>query len=344
MQKTKSADDEALCLSRVVFLAVPKLAGTLAVLSPKLGKEKQAEFVDPSDEEKRKVVNLLLKDSKGSYRVRNILGIGLQQGLNTVNEWGLSSFWRSMLEVCDAFLFKTEFPRIIDTKKSSGNARLVEYQDCWRSLVFPDGGVLRHSEKKLKLAQETFLVDILLAFWRDRLSSDEMLEAIAFLDLDPEGGKPHWGKLATSLLSELPASVIVDQAGKINEEILKLKQSLEKISDEVRILEESLDERSQELEDTESALEDETALLRDAEKAIGQLELDVRAAGAIQRHRADELSSRYRGLLVGELDRHLKIIQRSTEMNPPRSAVIVERVETLLGTLKREIQWLENSE
>jgi hypothetical protein len=57
----------------------------------------------------------------------------------------------------------------------------------------------------------------------------------------------------------------------------------------------------------------------------------------ITRHRLDYLRAGIFGLLEGELSRHLKTIQTCLEMEPPRIAVAMERVETIQALVAREL-------
>jgi type II secretory pathway component PulJ len=138
----------------------------------------------------------------------------------------------------------------------------------------------------------------------------------------------------------LSAPIIVAQASAVHGDLERGQRAHRKAAQ----LELELAATTQELEQTQAALDKKSSLLRSANEAIEQLRRDVQAAGAIHRHRADELRSRYKGLLEGELDRHLETIQRAADMTPPRGSVIIERVEILLETLKRELKWLKNSE
>lgn len=62
------------------------------------------------------------------------------------------------------------------------------------------------------------------------------------------------------------------------------------------------------------------------------------------RHRLDETRGRLRGLFGGELSRWLESAYEASTAEPPRTAVIRERLETAIAVIRREIEWLRTSE
>jgi len=132
-------------------------------------------------------------------------------------------------------------------------------------------------------------------------------------------------------------SQLIDQIDTLNYQLALEEKEKDEILDQ-------LNSTKQELKETENALTEESGLLNEAEATIEQLRSDVTTAGSIHKFNLDNTQARYKGLLEGDLERHLKMIQTCSEMEPPRTKVIIEKVETTLNLLKRELKWLKDSE
>jgi hypothetical protein len=342
-----SIDSGILQLSHIMGMSGINLRRALVSLSANKGKK--TAFAEPSFGESNEVILGLLEDSKGALRLRTILGLGLQIGANRTSR---DIFWSSLLQVTDTFLRRVPFPRAVTTESRGEQISPTCFRDRWHDITSPDAddrpSKSSPSIQKLQAAQEILILDTLLAYWQNKLDSDGVLEALSYLELPSQVRDTYQRRLpwnpAISLATDSPPAILIAQAAAIHREIDQTKRSLLESETLASELGKTLIERNQELEETQAALNEEISLLEKAEELNRQLAEDVKAAGSIHRHRLDELRSRYKGLLEGEFDKHLKNIQLGAEMEPPRVAVIIERVETLLRTLKKELKWLEPSE
>jgi capsule polysaccharide export protein KpsE/RkpR len=61
----------------------------------------------------------------------------------------------------------------------------------------------------------------------------------------------------------------------------------------------------------------------------------------ITKHKLDDMRARFIGLLEGDLKRHLDTIQTCLNMEPPRIAVAIERVETIQAIIKRQLDCIK---
>jgi hypothetical protein len=335
--------DGSLRLEQIVAMNGQNLTRAVDSLTKRQGK--RPVYTEATFEGFAKVAKELLDDPRGAIRLRTILGLGLQQGAKRPS---IDAFWAELLHLTDSFLRRIDFPRSIATEGGNTPIDPVAYRHLWQTITLPNDKNATKGTKELIAAQEVILLDVMFAHWKDRLSSDSVVQAISYLELPDEVKDPFHRSLpwnaATSLATGLPAPIIVAQANAVHSDLERLQRAHREATQRVAKLEPELAATTQELEQTQAALDEESSLLRTANQTIEQLRRDVQAAGAIHRHRADELRSRYKGLLEGELDRHLETIQRAADLTPPRGSVIIERVETLLETLKRELKWLENLE
>lgn len=337
------ARDGGLRLVQVVAMNGQNLTRAIASLTKRRGK--RAVYAETTFEEFTKSVKELVDDPKGALRLRTILGLGLQQGAKRPSS---DAFWTEFLHLVDSFLRQIDYPRVISIEGGTTPIDPDSYRNLWHSITVPEEGNATKGAKEIIAALEVVLLDVMTAHWKDRLSSDAVLEAISHLELPGEINDPFHCYLpwtpASSLATGLPAPIVVAQAGAVHDHLERVQRSHREAAQRVAQLEEELAATSEELVQTRAALDKESSLLQTANHTIEQLQLDLQAAGAIHRHRADELRSRYKGLLEGDLDRHLETIQRAAGMIPPRGSVIIERVETLLETINRELKWLNDSE
>ena len=319
------------------------LVKTIASLTER--KKKRPVYIESTPEELSSAVNGLVEDNKGALRLRTILGYGLQQGAKRSQS---DAFWCELLQVIEAFLRETEFPRAVSREIGDVTIEAKAYQNLWERVIAPDERSKMKSATALHAAQEVLILDVLFAYWKERVSAHAALEAISYLEQpdsikDPLNRRLPWDP-AVSMASGLPTPIIVAQAAAFHSELDHWKQAHTEAAQQIEQLQEKLKAKSAEANDTQSALEEETKLLNEANQTIRQLKLDVKASGAIHQHGAEELRSRYKGLFEGNIARHLETIQSAADMSPPRSSVIVERVETLLSTLQQELKWLKDSE
>ena len=80
-----------------------------------------------------------------------------------------------------------------------------------------------------------------------------------------------------------------------------------------------------------------------AESRIAELEKQIVNIRDGYRHQIYEMRERMRGVLQGQLTRWLQTALDASRANPPKAAVIEERVEDALKLIEKEIQWLQPS-
>jgi hypothetical protein len=132
--------------------------------------------------------------------------------------------------------------------------------------------------------------------------------------------------------------------------VLAWRENVTRVMRERDLLEET---RSRTQTEKEGALEEAARFKRDVERLRGvqtALEQRVERAEALNadiqidfRHRVDQLRSRVRGVLAGELSRWLETAYDASVAEPPRSQVIQERLEQAIALIRREIEWLGTS-
>lgn len=121
-------------------------------------------------------------------------------------------------------------------------------------------------------------------------------------------------------------------------------------------------ERIRQLESTVARLEIESAQLTEklgeARAEIGGLKSTVHAnderitaraqeltdTRTAAQHRHDALKGRVRGFLEGELSRWLQNASEAANIEPARVRVIQERLQSALGGIQKEAQWLQSSD
>jgi hypothetical protein len=75
--------------------------------------------------------------------------------------------------------------------------------------------------------------------------------------------------------------------------------------------------------------------------ALAQELTDTRTAA---KHRHDALKGRVRGFLEGELSRWLQNASEAANIEPVRVRVVQERLQSALGAIHKEAQWLQSSD
>ncbi len=91
----------------------------------------------------------------------------------------------------------------------------------------------------------------------------------------------------------------------------------------------------------EQAARDDQAL-KDKDKIITQLTQDLADHKAVSRQAMQRLKARFNGLLQGELSPLLRDVHDSSTMEPVRTHIILDRVETAQKIIGKESLWLES--
>jgi chromosome segregation ATPase len=150
--------------------------------------------------------------------------------------------------------------------------------------------------------------------------------------------------LVRSLGSRIDARALLDlaEAARANAEEAAARQA---VAEELKAqMEAKAIDLTRELE----AHQQEIDRLGEAKRELEHRLADLDALNADIRttfqHRLDETRGRLRGVLGGELSRWLESAYQASTLEPPRTEVIRERLETALGAIRRELEWLQTSE
>jgi len=339
----KSSSDGVLYLHQIISMSGMNLTRTLATLAARRGK--QAAYAEPSNEDRDKEITQLVKDSKAASRLRIILVTGLQQGAKKL---AMHPFWADALDIIDQYLRRINSPLALSLAIKQCHLTASDYRMLWLSLTDRDKSKKIYSLKELIAIQELLVLDVCYAYWKNLIDEGHVLEALAAFEFADTTNLPHRPSLpwraSTALATTLPATVIVSQANSIHNALASAQYALLTANSRIDELVDELSLLTKQFDNTRNELSLKTLSLINANDKITQLQSDVKSAGSIHKHKADELRSRFKGIMEGDIDRHLRTIQRAADMNPPRANVIIERVETLLETLTRELKWLEDTE
>lgn len=160
-----------------------------------------------------------------------------------------------------------------------------------------------------------------------------------------KAGKPDFGGMLAKLLHkqgyrEPVLATAVHYAAKVdtaNEEARALTTEL----DRLRL-------QAAQFEQTIRSLEEQVAherrTLNDKNEVIAQLTRDLADHKAVARQAMQRLKARVNGVLQGGLMPLLRDVHDSSTMEPVRTHIILDRVETAQKTIERESQWLESSD
>jgi hypothetical protein len=338
---------ESITLGEILGLGGTKLRQALAKLSKVRGRIKRAAFHEPVYEDYLAATEKLAGDSSGCYKLRSLIGIGLQCGELPQSREGV---WGAVLQLTDFYLRRVDYPRPPSLSSKSGVALAEGYASTWDEAAKIAEKKAKasgsESSKLLDRAREVLILDALLCFCAGKLSEMEFTSVVGSLDppdyfAEPMDGDAPWSFPAL-LASGAPAGVTVRQATALHGHFDRMSKELAAAQERVAHLEAAEASLAQELTETNEALAEESEALRSAEEAIAKLRQDVATAGTITKHKFDDTRARMLGLLEGVMERHLRTIQTCVDMEPPKTRVAVERVETLLGILEKETAWLRS--
>ena len=322
-------------------------------------KTSKVTFTIPSHQELIEAQDQQKTNSKRFRRLTNIITIGFElKQLPVVTEEDEHDnkpsvgIWKSILDLTGKAL-RADNLLLSPSTTFSGELTPQTYKKTWGDFLEsknPKTGKPRSNQQR-KEARDLLELDAHYAFCAGQLDETQFIQTLAAAATTAEIQNIRYTAVPRSLafiISSLSnnepkleaakaVSQLIDQIDTLNYQLALEEKEKDEILDQ-------LNSTKQELKETENALTEESGLLNEAEATIEQLRSDVTTAGSIHKFNLDNTQARYKGLLEGDLERHLKMIQTCSEMEPPRTKVIIEKVETTLNLLKRELKWLKDSE
>lgn len=322
-------------------------------------KTSKATFTLPSHQELIEAQDQQKTNSKRFRRLTNIITIGFElKQLPVVTEEEEHDnkpsvgIWKSILDLTGKAL-RADNLLLSPSTSFSGELTPQTYKKTWGDFLEsknPKTGKARSNQQR-KEARDLLELDAHYAFCAGQLDETQFIQTLATSATTAEIQNTRYTAVPRSLafiISSLSnnetkleaakaVSQFIDQIDTLNYQVALEEKEKDEILGQ-------LNSTKQELKETENALTEESGLLNEAEATIEQLRSDVSTAGSIHKFNLDNTHARYKGLLEGDLERHLKMIQTCSEMEPPRTKVIIEKVETTLNLLKRELKWLKDSE
>jgi hypothetical protein len=309
-------------------------------------------LAEPTFEQVTAIVNQLAEDRQGASRLRRCLGIAFQLGELGP---GKSGTLDCLVNLANSFLRRVAFANLPGLSCAKRTELIAAFDQVWNLRCHPttESGKKskKPSSKQLEADRELLLLDAMVCLARGRLTEREFLATVAIF-IEPEntksnlhGSKPwDWAAVLANDGAPPSTGLITRQAQGIHELLSAIERKWEKERGDGEQLRQKVAQLEAELEKISDELERTSSELDAARTKIKDLRNDVTTAGNIGRHRLDDMKARMCGYLTGELDRHLKTIQACVEMDPPRARVAVERVETLIKSNNRELEWLQYTE
>jgi chromosome segregation ATPase len=157
--------------------------------------------------------------------------------------------------------------------------------------------------------------------------------------------KPDLGPIVARLLHKKAArdtvlAVVTYHVGKAadaTEASRALAAKLERLQQDITLHEQTIDSlKGQAAKDQHS--------LKEKEESIARLSQDITDHKAVARQARQRLMARLNGLLQGELLPMLRDVHDSSTMQPVRTHIILDRIETARKLIEKESQWLESSD
>jgi cell division septum initiation protein DivIVA len=136
--------------------------------------------------------------------------------------------------------------------------------------------------------------------------------------------------LATAIYYRAKAASLVNEAHALEAEVAKLKQDIARHEETIAGF-------------NEQAARDKM-LLKQKDQHAAQLVQDITDHKAVARQSAQRLKARLNGLLRSELLPLLRDVHDSSTMEPVRTHIILDRVETARKLIEKESLWLESSD
>jgi hypothetical protein len=195
---------------------------------------------------------------------------------------------------------------------------------------------------------------LLLAFHRGWLAEDDVFALLARAFPLPKQKHPRTGEakgepsaigiILSSPLKKpgLPVLLALHAAWQkrtaaATEQIFKFESTVGRLESGVAQLTEELRAASVEITGLNSTICEEDGRIA----ALAQELTDTRTAA---KHRHDALKGRVRGFLEGELSRWLQNASEAANIEPVRVRVVQERLQSALGAIHKEAQWLQSSD
>lgn len=209
----------------------------------------------------------------------------------------------------------------------------------------------KDASSKKKAETAVFFV-LWLARLRAVIDGDALAEIVLFL-FSPESGDVAKRPGVSRDLGSILARVLHKRAARdsILETTLHFRAKVDAVTRESQALGAEIERLKEELgkkEQTIATLTDQASqdqrALREKEERIELLTRDVSDHRAVGRQSTQRVKARVNGLLQGELIPLVRDIHDSATMEPVRTHVILDRIETARKLIEREIKWLESSD
>jgi hypothetical protein len=354
----QTTKDITIDIHDILKLNGEKINLTLAAIDD-LSLVSKTSFITPNDQQINEALNHLETNSKRFHRLTNLLTIGFQlKQLPLILEEEESdnqksvALWMSLFRLIEKTLRADNVLRAPSTSTSQELSALT-YKNTWDDFAeskTPKTGKNR-SNKQRKEARDILELDTHYSYCSGKIDDIQFIQTLAVIATASEIKNVHNTQKPRNLaaiISSLSNAETKLETARASSQLLTRLDTINYLFEleqkDKKEVHDKLDSVKQELKETENALEEESDHLKKAEDTIKQLRSDVQTAGSIYKFKLDNTQARYKGLLEGDLDRHLKLIQTCSEMEPPRTRVIIERVETTLNLLKKELKWLKDSE
>ena len=321
-----------------------------------LRKLKKSAFSIPSPDDVRQMAQRLVALPNGAPRVLNLLQ-ALDEAVGSIRE--------SILGLAEAFLCACG---AIPT--SSAPLTPPECRLAIERLLRPDardstlncGWIARIIERFVRPAVpkgprpnlDLFGICLLLAFHRGWLAEDDVFALLARACSVPKQKHPRSaeaqvepsaiGIILGSPLKKpgLPVLLALHAAWRKRataaaERIHQLESTVARLESESAQLTEKLTRASSEIAGLKSTV-------RENDQRIAALTQELTDTRTAAQHRHDTLKGRVRGFLEGDLSRWLQNATEAANIEPARVRVIQERLQSALGGIQKEAQWLQSSD
>lgn len=136
--------------------------------------------------------------------------------------------------------------------------------------------------------------------------------------------------LATAIYYRAKAAALVNEAHALEAEVGKLKQDIARHEETIAGFKEQATR--------------EELVLKQKDQQTAQLAQDIADHKAVARQATQRLKARLNGLLQSELLPLLRDVHDSSTMEPVRTHIILDRVETARKLIEKESLWLESSD
>jgi hypothetical protein len=261
--------------------------------------------------------------------------VGLLQNIDVASE----TIRNSLLDLAELLL-----RHLGHIRQDADPPSLSECRAIASRLLAPGG------RKPKKLQPDLFGCFLLLAYHRNWLTPPD---AVALLDSaftvqrtkksqvadngrGPEDIVLHTPLKKTQIAPLLALNRSWNSRHEANEKLLRESQS------QISELTEKVSELTATTVDLKSRIESLEADLREKDTRISELRQQLDDLQTAWLHRHDEMKSRIRGFLEGELTRWLQNASEAADADPPYLPVIQQRLRSSLNGIQSQLQWLSS--